>query len=102
MFSIQKGGSVYIMTNKNHTVLYIGVTSNLRIRVHQHKEHHFKGFTDKYNCEKLVYYINYPSIVEAIEAEKKLKDRSRKYKESLINAKNPEWKDLWDDDVRVW
>lgn len=97
MEPLQKGGHVYIMTNKNHTVLYIGVTSNLKQRTLQHKTHFYKySFTAKYNCEKLVWYKAYNTIKEANIEEKKLKDRSRKYKESLINAMNPDWNDLWE------
>jgi putative endonuclease len=62
-----KGGSVYIMTNKLKTTLYIGVTSDLRISIRQHKEHAFKdSFSDKYNLEYCVYYENFFSIEEAI------------------------------------
>jgi len=103
MVMIQKGGCVYILTNKKNTVLYIGVTSDLYKRITEHKEHKYpSSFSARYNCDKLVYYIQYSSIAEAIIAEKKLKDRSRKYKEQLINASNPEWKDLWEDDVSKW
>lgn len=91
-----------MMTNKNHTVLYIGVTSDLYHRTLEHKEHKYPGsFTARYNCEKLIYYIQYSTIEEAITQEKKLKDRNRIYKEKLINALNPEWKDLWED-VKLW
>lgn len=94
---LQKGGCVYMMTNKNNTLLYIGVTSALQQRVPEHKEHKYPGsFTAKYNCEKLVWYFNYSSIEEAIHEEKKLKDRSRKHKEKLINSINPGWKYLWE------
>ena len=92
-----------MLTNKNNTVLYIGVTSDLYKRILEHKEQKYPGsFSARYNCDKLVYYIQYRSIGEAIIEEKKLKDRPRKYKEKLINAANPEWKDLWDEDVSKW
>jgi putative endonuclease len=94
---VHKGGCVYIMTNKNNTVLYIGVTSNLPKRILEHKRHKYQSaFTAKYNCEKLVYYKQYDSIEEAIMHEKKLKDKNRKYKEQLIVSKNPSWNDLYD------
>jgi putative endonuclease len=91
-----KGGSVYIMTNKFKTTLYIGVTSDLQIRIRQHKEHTFKdSFSDKYNLEHCVYYENFFSIEEAILREKQLKKWSRIKKENLINSLNPSWIDLW-------
>ncbi|SDL41936.1 putative endonuclease [Salinimicrobium catena] len=85
---------VYILTNKNHTVLYIGVTSNLIKRIYQHKIKAYKGFTARYNCDQLVYYQEFPNISQAIEYEKKIKAGSRKAKEKLIASLNPEWHDL--------
>ena len=82
------------MANKNNTVIYIGVTSNLIKRVYQHKSGTYKGFTYKYNCDKLVYYGDFDSIKEAIKREKQLKSGNRQRKEELINAMNPEWEDL--------
>jgi putative endonuclease len=99
---VHKGGCVYIMANKNNTVLYIGVTSDLIKRILEHKEHKYPlSFTSKFNCDKIVYYKQYDSIEEAILNEKKLKDRSRKYKEQLINSVNPLWKDLWEE-MSAW
>lgn len=93
----QRGGCIYIMTNKIHSVLYIGVTSEITGRVCDHKNKvHPKSFTAKYNCDKLVYYFFYPHIEEAIAAEKSLKNRSRDYKIKLISSFNPEWNDLYD------
>ncbi len=86
--------AVYFMTNKNNTVLYIGVTSDLLKRVFQHKSKAYKGFTEKYNCNKLVYYEVFTDINQAIIREKQLKKGSRKRKNNLVNLKNPEWKDL--------
>jgi putative endonuclease len=92
----QRGGCVYILTNKMHTVLYIGVTSDITGRIFEHKNKvHAKSFTARYNCDKLVYYYFYPHIEEAIAAEKILKDRSRAYKNQLIGLTNPEWIDLY-------
>ena len=85
---------VYFMTNKNNTTIYIGVTSNLVKRVYEHKTKKFKGFTAKYNCDKLVYYEEFTDINQAIVREKQLKAGNRKRKEALINSINPEWKDL--------
>ncbi len=91
------GGSIYILTNKYHTVLYTGVTSDLKKRIYQHKNKEFKSsFTANYNCNKLVYFENFIRIEEAIAREKQIKGGSRKGKEELINAFNPEWKDLWE------
>ena len=85
---------VYILTNKNNTVLYTGVTSNLIKRVYQHKTKAYKGFTSRYNCDQLVFYQEFTNISQAIEYEKKIKGGSRKAKEKLIATINPEWKDL--------
>ena len=92
------GGSVYIMTNVTHTVLYIGVTANLYTRVQDHKNKtNPQCFTAKYNCCKLVYYENYSRIEEAIAYEKRLKNWHREWKINLINKFNPVWKDLVDE-----
>ena len=82
------------MANKNNTTIYVGVTSNLTKRVYQHKAKTYKGFTAKYNCNKLVYFEEYDSIEEAIVREKQIKKGNRKRKEDLINKDNPEWNDL--------
>ncbi len=85
---------VYFMTNINNSVIYIGVTSDLIKRVYQHKTKTFKGFTSKYNCDKLVYFEGFTDINQAIEREKQLKSGNRKRKEDLINSINLDWKDL--------
>jgi putative endonuclease len=87
---------VYILTNKSNTVLYIGVTSDLQGRVSEHKLKIYKGFTSKYECNKLVYYEEYQWIQDAIAREKQLKAGSRQKKIDLINADNPSWNDLSD------
>ena len=84
------------MTNKNNTVIYIGVTSDLLKRVYQHKTKTYKGFTAKYNCDKLIYFEEFDAINLAISREKQLKSGNRERKERLINAENPEWNDLSD------
>ncbi len=97
------GGTVYIMTNKHHTTLYVGVTSNLLGRVMEHKENYYpKSFTAKYNLHKLVYHESFSSIDEAIDREKQLKGGSRQKKIDLINAMNPLWRDLFEEEVRFW
>jgi putative endonuclease len=87
---------VYIMTNKNNGVLYTGVTSNLFKRVSEHKNKTVIGFTSKYNVTKLVYYEAYETMPEAIAREKQIKGGSRQKKIDLINGKNPEWKNLYE------
>ena len=85
------------MTNKMHTVLYTGVTSDIISRVWKHKNKVYpKSFTARYNCDKLVYYYFYPHIEEAIAAEKAVQAGNRKNKIKLINTINPEWLDLYD------
>jgi putative endonuclease len=88
-------GVVYIMTNENDTVLYTGVTSDLKDRVRKHKtKKHPGSFTARYNLCKLVYYEQLETIGEAIKREKQIKGGSRKKKRDLINSINPEWCDL--------
>ena len=92
---MSKPGYVYIMTNKSHTTLYIGVTYDLCKRIYQHKNHLKKNsFTDKYNLEYCIYYEELPYFDLAIQREKELKKWNRQKKEDLINVKNPEWKTL--------
>jgi len=88
---------IYIMTNKNNGVLYTGVTSNLYKRVSDHKNKIVVGFTSKYNATKLVYYEEYETMPKAIAREKQIKGGSRQKKIDLINSKNPEWKDLYEE-----
>jgi len=85
------------MTNKNNAVLYTGVTSNLFKRVSEHKSKLVAGFTSNYNVTKLVYYEEFETMPEAIAREKQIKGGSRQKKIELINSKNPEWKDLYED-----
>jgi putative endonuclease len=85
---------VYILANKTNTVIYVGVTSDLEGRIWQHKQKVFKGFTAKYNCDKLVYLEEFQWIQEAIAREKQLKGGSRKKKIDLIALENATWRDL--------
>ena len=88
---------VYILTNKNKRVLYVGVTSNLKDRIEKHKTKFYKkSFTARYNCDMLVYFEVFENISEAILREKQLKAGNRAKKEALVNNDNPEWKDLSD------
>ena len=90
-------GIVYILTNKNKTTLYIGVTRNLQRRIAEHKLHINEGFSKRYNLEWLVYYEVYGRLDTAIKREKQLKNWHRKWKEALVNEFNPTWIDLSDD-----
>ena len=94
---MEHGGFIYILTNKNNTVLYTGVTSDLNKRITEHRTGRFKNaFTSRYNVTKLVYYEKFMSIEDAIAREKQLKAGSRKKKIDLIEKLNPEWTDLYD------
>ena len=86
---------VYIMTNKYNTVLYTGITNNLKKRVYKHKQKIVKGFTNKYNIDKLVYYEVFENVYSAISREKQIKAGPRKKKIRLIDSFNKEWKDLY-------
>lgn len=97
-----KGGTVYILTNKHHTTLYIGVTSDLISRMMEHRNRKYsKSFTARYNLTKLVFYESFHSIEEAIAKEKQIKAGSRKKKEMLIMSMNPQWNDLYSE-VENW
>jgi len=83
------------MVNSNNTVLYTGVTSDIKERVNQHKsKKHSNSFSARYDICKLVYYERYGSIGDAIKREKQIKGGSRKKKTDLINGMNPEWNDI--------
>jgi putative endonuclease len=87
---------VYILTNKNKTVLYIGVTNDLKERLHYHNnpEAHSKSFSHKYKCNYLIYFEHFFEIDDAIKREKQLKRWNREKKEFLIQTKNPNWEFL--------
>jgi putative endonuclease len=88
---------VYILTNKRNTVLYTGITGDLKARVHQHREKLLPGFTNRYNVSRLVYYEARYDPSGAIPREKQIKAGSRQKKIELIKRMNPEWRDLYDD-----
>ncbi len=92
-----KGGYVYILTNKNNSVLYTGVTGNLYSRIHEHREGINPGFTKRYNCTKLVYWEFLDDIESAIHREKRIKKYTRLAKQNLISEFNPDWKDCFFD-----
>jgi putative endonuclease len=96
---MERGGWVYILTNKYHNVLYTGVTSDLRSRIWEHKNKaHPESFTSKYNVDKLVCYKFFDTILEAIESEKKIKGGSRKKKIKLIEMMNSHWEELYSEE----
>ena len=86
-----KTSFVYILTNKNKTTLYIGVTNNLERRLSEHKENKGSKFTKKYQVKHLIYYEVFENISDAIKREKQLKGWSRMKKENIINKINPDW-----------
>ncbi|MEY2486011.1 MAG: putative endonuclease [Verrucomicrobiota bacterium] len=88
---------VYIVTNRNHSVLYIGMTNSLSRRIQEHREGTGANFPAAYRCSKLVYYENYSQVLDAIARESQLKKWSRAKKIRLINGSNPSWLDLGDD-----
>jgi len=88
---------VYIMTNRRNTVLYTGVTNDLKRRVYEHKEKMANGFTRKYNITKLVYYEVCEEVQSAISREKQLKAGPRQRKIELVNGMNREWRDLYEE-----
>ena len=91
---MSKSYYVYMMSNWNNKVLYVGVTNNLERRVYEHKNKISSGFTAKYNVNKLVYFEETNDVETAIEYEKKIKGWRREKKNELINKMNPEWNDL--------
>lgn len=84
---------VYVLTNKSGT-LYIGITSNLIKRLWEHKNKVVKGFTEKYNINKLIYYEVYQDVYQAVLREKQLKNWNRSKKLSLIRGTNPKFEEL--------
>jgi putative endonuclease len=85
------------MTNEANTVLYTGMTNDIRKRVYEHKQKLVEGFTKKYNIVKLVYYEEFKDCASAIQREKQIKAGFRGKKEELINRINKEWRDLYDE-----
>ena len=91
-----KQGYVYIMTNKNNTSFYIGVTNNIVRRVWEHKNGIIEGFTKRYKLHKLVYLEQMDLLTDAIAREKQLKNWHRDWKINLIKKQNPNFNDLYD------
>jgi predicted GIY-YIG superfamily endonuclease len=85
---------VYMMTNLDRSVLYIGMTNDLERRVAEHKSHALRGFTDTYNVTVLVYFEAFGDPIAAIHREKQLKGWTRKKKNALVGRVNPSWKEV--------
>lgn len=99
---MKHGGYIYIITNKNNTTLYVGVTANLQRRIWQHQTHYYgNSFSKRYNLTKLVYFEFFSRIEEAIAREKQLKAGSRMKKVNLINSFNHNWSDLYPE-IEKW
>jgi putative endonuclease len=94
MSNIEPSYYVYILTNKNNTVLYVGFTNSLKTRLKQHSTKSNSGFTNKYNIDKLVYFETTQYVNNAIKREKQIKKWNRQWKVNLINDMNLDWKDL--------
>ena len=92
--SASKTYYVYLLTNWNHRVLYVGVTNDLLRRVYAHKEKLVKGFTEKYNVSKLVYFEETSDVRSALAREKEIRKWRREKKDALIHSVHPEWNDL--------
>ena len=94
---MEKQPAVYILASQQNGTLYIGVTNDLVKRVWQHKNDTIEGFSKKYSVHKLIYYELHQDMVSAITREKQLKKWNRAWKVELVEEKNPEWNDLWDE-----
>jgi len=88
---------VYLLTNWNNKVIYVGITNDLERRIYEHKEKFVKGFTEKYNVNKLVYYEQTPDINAALNREKEIKKWRREKKNRLVVNTNSLWRDLSED-----
>ena len=85
---------VYILTNKNNNVMYVGITNNLQRRVYEHRNELVEGFTKRYHVHKLVYFEDTGDPVSAITREKQIKGWTRKRKNELVESKNPKWEEI--------
>lgn len=88
--------AVYVLASQRNGTLYVGVTSNLRKRVWEHKNELVEGFTKRYGVHHLVYYEIYDDMMPAITREKQIEKWNRAWKLDLIEKQNPDWKDLWE------
>jgi putative endonuclease len=90
----EKNYFVYLLTNWNNEVMYVGMTNNLERRIYEHKNKLLKGFTEKYNVNKLVYFEQTEDVSASIAREKEIKKWRREKKNKLVNLMNPDWEDL--------
>lgn len=88
---------VYLLTNWNNKVMYVGMTNDLIRRLCEHKNKTVKGFTERYNVHKLVYFEETTDVNAAITREKEIKKWRREKKNALVLQANPEWRDLADE-----
>ncbi len=94
---MDKSSYVYILASGPYGALYIGVTSNLVKRVWEHRESVVNGFSKQYGVKQLVWFEVHSEIVQAITREKQIKKWNRNWKVNLIQASNPDWRDLYDE-----
>ena len=95
---VEKHYYVYLLTNWNHRVMYVGVTNDLTRRVEEHRSKLVKGFSEKYNVNKLVYFEETSDVLSALAREKEIKRWRREKKDNLVTSINPEWKDLYEEE----
>jgi len=95
--NMQRQPCVYLLASKRNGTLYTGVTSNLVKRIWEHKQHAVAGFTKKYRVTQLVWYEVHETMASAINREKAIKNWKRAWKINVIEAMNPDWRDLYDD-----
>ena len=93
---MMKGGFIYIMTNRRNGTLYVGGTSDLVRRCHEHRSGFLRGFTKQYGLKQLVYFEQHDDVRAAIQREKTIKHWPRAWKVRLIHASNPDWQDLFE------
>ena len=91
-----KQPALYILASKRNGTLYIGVTSNLVQRIWQHRNDQAAGFSQRYHVHQLVYFELHSDMEQAITREKRIKKWNRKWKLRLIQERNPQWIDLWE------
>jgi len=91
----------YILASQRNGTLYTGNTDDLTVRVQQHRDKHFSGFTARYGVDKLVWFETHPTREQAFRRERQIKEWRRAWKLRLIEARNPKWDDLFDDIQRL-
>ena len=92
---LMKSGHVYLMANRRRGKTYLGVSSKLPLRVYQHKNGHFDGYTKDKGCYLLVWYEFHEDLQNARQREAQMKKWKRDWKLKLIDAFNPDWVDLY-------